>query len=173
MLGHNIVLICNSFLRGGILKFLVWISNRSMGAYLVAQSYLTLCSHMNSSPLGSSVHRISQTIILAWVAISFIRGASWPGIEPGSFALQADSLPSETPKKPLVRSVCGMVQLLQSCRTLCDPMDYHLKGSSVHGILQVRIPVWVAIFSSRGSSQSRDQTGVSYVSWIDRQALYH
>ena len=36
-------------------------------------------------------------------------------------------------------------------------------GSSVHGILQTRILVWVAISSSRGSSQPRDQTRVSCI----------
>ena len=36
--------------------------------------------------------------------------------------------------------------------TLCDPMNYSLLGSSVHGILQARILVWVAISFSRGSS---------------------
>ena len=30
-------------------------------------------------------------------------------------------------------------KLLQSCLTLCDPRDYSLPGSSVHGILQARI----------------------------------
>ena len=30
-------------------------------------------------------------------------------------------------------------QLLQSCPTLCDPMDCSTPGSSVHGILQPRI----------------------------------
>ena len=39
--------------------------------------------------------------------------------------------------------------------TLCDPMDCTLPGSSVHGILRVRILEWVAIFSSRGSAQCR------------------
>ena len=39
---------------------------------------------------------------------------------------------------------------------LCDPMDYGLLGSSVHGILQARILEWVAMPSSRGSSQLRD-----------------
>ena len=34
---------------------------------------------------------------------------------------------------------------LQSCPTLCDPMDYSLPGSPVHGILQARILEWVAI----------------------------
>ena len=55
-------------------------------------------------------------------------------------------------------------QSLQSCLTLCDPMDYRLPGSSVHGISQARILEWVAMHSSRGSSQPRNRTCVSYVS---------
>ena len=40
-------------------------------------------------------------------------------------------------------------KLLQSCPTLCDPIDSSPPGSSVPGILQARIPEWVAIsFSS-------------------------
>ena len=42
-------------------------------------------------------------------------------------------------------------KLLQSCLTLCDPMDYSPPGSPVHGILQVRILEWVAMPSSRAS----------------------
>ena len=34
---------------------------------------------------------------------------------------------------------------LQSCPTLCDPMDCSLPGFSVHGILQARTLKWVAI----------------------------
>ena len=37
-------------------------------------------------------------------------------------------------------------------------MDCRMSGSPVHGILQVRILEWVAIPSSRGSSQPRDRT---------------
>ena len=37
---------------------------------------------------------------------------------------------------------------LQSCPTLCDPMDCSFRGSSVHGNLQAKILEWVAIFSS-------------------------
>ena len=51
-----------------------------------------------------------------------------------------------------------VVTLLQSCPTLCDPMDY-----TMHGILQARILEWVAFPFSRGSSQSRDQTQVSCI----------
>ena len=43
----------------------------------------------------------------------------------------------------------------QSCPTLCDPMDYNLPGSSVHGIFQARILKQVAIFFFRGSSLPR------------------
>ena len=50
---------------------------------------------------------------------------------------------------------------LQSCLTLCDPVDQSTPGFSVHGILQGRILDWVAIPSSRGSFQPRDQTQVS------------
>ena len=43
----------------------------------------------------------------------------------------------------------------------CDPMNCSPPRSSVHGILQARIPELVAIPFSRGSSQPRDQTQVS------------
>ena len=48
--------------------------------------------------------------------------------------------------------VCVCAKLLQSYLTLCDPMDYSLSGSSVHGILQARILEWLTMPSSRGSS---------------------
>ena len=60
---------------------------------------------MDGSPPGSSLHGILQARILDWVAISFSRDLPDPGIEPGSPALQADSLPSEPPGKPEVAKV--------------------------------------------------------------------
>ena len=41
------------------------------------------------------------------------------------------------------------------------------------GVLQAGIPEWVAMPSTRGSSQPRNQIHASYVSCIDRQVLYH
>ena len=61
-------------------------------------------------------------------------------------------------------SACVCVKLLQLCPTLCDSMDYSPPGSSVLGISQAIIPEWVAISSSRGSSQLRDQTCLSSLS---------
>ena len=46
---------------------------------LVAQSCLTLCNSMDSSPPGSYANGIFQPRILEWVAISFSRVSSWLG----------------------------------------------------------------------------------------------
>ena len=54
----------------------------------------------------------------------------------------------------------------QACSTLCDPLDCGLPGSSIHGIFQTRIPQWLAISFSGGSSWPRDRTCISCVSWI-------
>ena len=62
---------------------------------LVGQLCPILFDPMDCSPPGSSVHGILQARILEWVAISFSRGSSDPGVEPRSPRLQADSLPSE------------------------------------------------------------------------------
>ena len=70
-------------------------------------------------------------------------------------------------------TACMCAKSIQSCPTLWDPMDCNLPGSSVHGIFQARILELVAISSSRGSSQPKDQTRISYVSCIDRRVLYH
>ena len=39
---------------------------------------------------------------------------------------------------------------LQSCLTLCDPMDGSLPGTSIHEIFQARVLEWVAIAFSIG-----------------------
>ena len=44
----------------------------------------------------------------------------------------------------------------QLCLMPWDPMDRSPSGSSVHGTVQARMLEWVAISSSRGSSQPRD-----------------
>ena len=54
-------------------------------------------------------------------------------------------------------------EVVQSCPTLCDPMDYSLPGSSVHGIFQARVLEWVAMPFSRGSSPPRDWNWVSRI----------
>ena len=62
---------------------------------LVAPSRLTLCDPVDYSPPGSSVHEIFQARILEWLPFPSPGDLPNPGIEPGSLALQADSLPTE------------------------------------------------------------------------------
>ena len=82
---------------------------------LVAKWCPALCDPVDCSRSGSSVHGILQARILEWGAIPSSRGSSRPrggtrifwglpdsGMEPrGSPALQADSVPSEPPGKPV------------------------------------------------------------------------
>ena len=51
-----------------------------------------------------------------------------------------------------VKCISYCVLVTQSCPTLCDPTDCSPPGSSVRGILQVRILEWIAMSFSRGSS---------------------
>ena len=66
------------------------------------------------------------------------------------------SIYSRVESVTLSKCACVHAKSLQLCLTLCDPMDYSLLGFSVPGILQARVLEWVAIHSSRGSSQPRD-----------------
>jgi len=68
------------------------------------------------------------------------------------------------------------VKVAHSRPILCDPMDYSLPGSCLHGILQARILEWVVYPFSRGSFWLRNWTGVScivggfFTSWATRGA---
>ena len=79
----------------------------------VAQSCLTPSDPMDCSLPGSSVHGIFQARVLEWVAIAF----------------------SVYQYRYIYVCVCMCLcaKLLQSCLTLCDPMDCSLPGYSVHG----------------------------------------
>ena len=57
--------------------------------------------------------------------------------------------------------VCVCMCMLNRVQ-LFNPMDCSQPGFSAHGVLQARILVWVAISSSRGSFQPRDQTHISF-----------
>ena len=69
-----------------------------------------------------------------------------------------------------------IVIVTKSCPILCDPKDWSLPGSSVHGFLQARTMEQTATPFSRASSQYRDWTQVSrivggfFTSWATREA---
>ena len=119
---------------------------------LVTQLCLTLWDPMDYSPPGSDVHGIFQGRTLEWVAIPFSRESS------------------QATDRTQVSCIAGWfftiwatgnhtrAKSLQSCPTLCGPLDCSPLGSSVHEILQVRILEWVAKPSSRGSSNPGIET---------------
>ena len=51
----------------------------------------------------------------------------------------------------------------QSCLSLCDPMAVAHQAPLSMGISQARLLEWVAMPSSRGSSQPRDRIQVSHI----------
>ena len=81
---------------------------------------------------------------------------------PRACSLQQESRLNEKPMHRNEQRPCSLqlekvkAKLLSRVRTLCDPMDCSLPGSSVHGMFQARVLKWVAISFSRGSSQPRD-----------------
>ena len=68
------------------------------------------------------------------------------------------------------------VLVAQLCPTLCNPKGCSVPGSSIRGILQVRILEWVPIPFSKGSFQPKDRTHLSQISgrfstiWATREA---
>ena len=89
-----------------------------------------------------------------WSGLPFPSPGDLPdsGTEPGSPALWSDTSPSEPPGKPLKRFInsalnwqTATAKSLQSCLTLCNPIDVSPPGSSAPGILQARTLEWVAI----------------------------
>ena len=68
-------------------------------------------------------------------------------------AIRRKRFPTEKCQKS--RAAAAAAKSLQSCLTLCDPIDGSPPGSLVPGILQARTLEWVAIsFSRRAEGQS-------------------
>ena len=60
-------------------------------------------------------------------------------------------------RKPMTNLVLVCACLVaQPCLTLCNPRDWSLPGSSVHGISQARMLEWVAISASRVSPPTQE-----------------
>ena len=131
---------------------------------------------MDYSPPGSPVHGTFLARILEWFTISFSRVSSWSRDRTCvscNFCIGRQILYHWA-----IWETCESEnEIVQSCLTLCDPMDCSLPGFSIHGILQARILEWVTISFSRGSSRPRDRTRVSRIGgrlsnlWATREAL--
>ena len=74
-----------------------------------------------------------------------------PRIKPASLVSPALAGVPVPPENPQRAQAAAAAELLQSCPTLCDPIDASPPGSPIPGILQARTLEWVAIsFSNAG-----------------------
>ena len=128
---------------------------------LVAQLCSTLCDPMDCGLPGSSVHGILQVRILEPVAIFFSRE--------GIFLTQESNLDLLHCKQILYclshqgsPAAAAAAKSLQSCPTLCDPIDSSPPSSAVPGILQARTLEWVAI----SFSKKRDEKDSYHLNYI-------
>ena len=105
------------------------------GACSVTKLCPAVCDLMDCSPPGFSVHGISQARKLDWVAISLSRESSPP----------RDGTRTSYIAGRFFNTEPTAAKSLQSCPTLCNPIDGNPPGSPVPGILQARTLEWVAI----------------------------
>ena len=94
----------------------------------VSQSCPTLHDPMDCSLPGSSIHGIFQARVLEWVAIAF-----------------SEYIHTTTATAAAAAAAAATAKPLQSCPTLCDPIDSGPPGFPTPGILQARTLEWVAI----------------------------
>ena len=107
----------------------------------VTQSFPTLSDPMDCSLPGSSVHEIFQARVLEWGAIAF-------SVSPHSEYLFQVTIKYSTwsnISSEILYAAAAAAKSLQSCPTLCDPIDGSPPGPAVPGILQARTLEWVAI----------------------------
>ena len=69
--------------------------------------------------------------------------------------------------------VAAAAKSLQSCPSLCDPIDGSPQGSPVPGILQARTPEWVAISFSSAWKWKVKVKSLSHVVWVSLLHLWY
>ena len=135
---------------------------------------------MDGGAWKAVVHGVTEgQTRLKWLSSSSGRGSisiTWQLVRKCSLCrhrkpevLEVDSRNCVINKPLLHNELRTSGEMLLSCSVVSNSLWPHgcsLPGFSEHGILQARIPEWVAIFSSRASFQPRDQTHISCVSCI-------
>ena len=109
---------------------------------------------------SSFLHHMDEKVAICGAQLfSTLQQSGHAGETLGSKAWESDiksgPLLSETTHLS-TKALCVCAKSLQSCPTLWNSMDSSLPGSSVHGILWAKTLEWVAMPSSKGSSQPRD-----------------
>ena len=112
------------------------------------QSCPTLCDPIDGSPPDSPIPGILQARILEWVAM------------PSSMGFSSQEHWSGLPFPPPMHESENEREVAQSCLTLCNSLHCSLPGSSVHGILQARIPEWFG--GTRASRRVEEGLSMSF-----------
>ena len=139
------------------------------------QLFVTPCTvaHQASLPMGFS--RQEYWSGLLWPLSGDLPNSGIEPISPSSPAL-AGKLPLSHLISHNNLQATVLCLVTQLCPILCYPMDLAHQAPLSMGILQARMLEWVAMPSSRGSSQPRDQTQVSCIAgrfftiWATREA---
>ena len=130
------------------MSLLSWVLLHCTQACSHVQLFVTPWTVAHQAPLSMGFSRQEY-----WNGLSFPPPGELPDPELNPHLLyllhwEADSPALESPVK---LNCCAAAKLLQSCPTLCDPIDGSPPGSPVPGILQARTLEWVAIsFSNAG-----------------------
>ena len=133
------------------------------------QSCPAFCNLMDCSPPGSSVHGILQERILEWVAMPSSWGSSSPRdrthITSPALAGRFFTTSATWEALACTAAAAAAAKSLQSCPTLCDPIDGSPPGSAAPGILQARTLEWVAISFSNAGKWKLKVKSLSHV-WL-------
>ena len=105
---------------------------------------------MDCSPPGSSIHGISQARILEWVAISFSRGSSDPGIKPMSPTLASRFFTTEPPGKASASKAMSRRMLISLktyfSSTWCGEVSFYVVQNTWTSDLPENQNTWGLIF---------------------------
>ena len=131
-----------------------------------------------SQPYTASHQNLSSAVFLSPSLLGKPHPITRPGVCSGRTPYGDGSSQSNSSfKTQFSPEIKVKVKVAQSCPTPWNPMACSPVGFSVHGILQVEIEEWIAVPSSRGSSQPRDQTQASCIAgrfftlWATRPVL--
>ena len=100
--------------------------------FRMCYQYFVIAFLLNQMPTKISIHQSISIRNIHTEGMKNITKSSWPYNFNICFQVR----------------VCMHAKSLQSCLTLCDPLDYSLPDSFVRGILQARILKWVAMPTS-------------------------
>ena len=109
--------------------------------------------------------------ILEWVVYPFFRGSSRPRNWTGISCISGRFFSSWTTRE--AHDSISSVQSLSCFFIFATPWTVAYQAPLSMGILQAKILKWVAMLSSRGSSQPRDQTHISCISCIAGKFFTH